>query len=318
MVVGKKHYQNLDFNLIKVFDAVITEGNATRAAQKLEVTPAAVSHALVRLHTIYEEDLFIRTRDGLVPTVAGKDLHQVFRQVISAIDATLNSQHHAKEDNEIIILGGDIIESYYFSVFNDCDLFSNYIINHYSARKNEKNALSTMLIKGRIDISFGLAAIEHHLVDVHLIDYIEDYVCICGSHNLLYELDALSLHNFYASKHAMYHTDIFTPAAADVVDLYENTVFCKGRRNAGYHSDSLVGVFNVVERSDMIALVPLNYALYFRDVRNYKVKIMRPPSEFSFKKMPVYACISVKSERYQVAKDFILLLQSILDKNKMS
>lgn len=68
----------------------------------------------------------------------------------------------------------------------------------------------------------------------------------------------------------------------------------------------------------MIALVPLNYALYFRDVRNYKVKIMRPPSEFSFKKMPVYACISVKSERYQVAKDFILLLQSILDKNKMS
>lgn len=315
MIFEKKCYHNLDFNLIKVFDAVITEGNASRAAKKLEVTPAAVSHALVRIQTIYEEELFIRTRDGLVPTMAGKDLHQVFRQVITAIDATLNNPQHAKEDNEIVIIGGDIIESYYFSLFNSSDLFSNYTINHYSARKNEKNALGTMLIKGRVDISIGLSAIEHHLVDVYTIDYIENYVCICGKNSLLYDLEALSLHNFYASKHAMYHTDIFTPAAADVINLYDNTVFCKGRRNAGYHSDSLVGIFNVVERSDMIALVPLNYALYFRDIRNYKVKIMRPPREFSFKKLPVHACISVKSDRHQIAKDFVLLLQSALDNN---
>ncbi|MCU6173804.1 LysR family transcriptional regulator [Citrobacter cronae] len=314
MVVGTKHYHNLDFNLIKVFDAVITEGNATRAAKKLEVTPAAVSHALVKLQKIYEEDLFIRTRDGLVPTVAGKDLHQVFRQVITAIDATLNQQQHTKEDNEIIVLGGDIIESYYFSAFKSGELFSKYTINHYSAKKNEKNALSAMLIKGRIDIFFSLTAIEHHLVDVHVLDYIENYVCICGRHNLFYELEILSLHNFYASKHAMYHTDIFTPAVADFIDLYENTVFCKGRRNAGYHTDSLVGIFNVVENSDMIALVPLKIALYFRDVRNYNIKIIRPPGEFSFKKLPIYACISVKSDRYQMAKDFVLSLKSIFSK----
>lgn len=37
-----KNARKIDYNLIKVFDMVITEGNATRAARKLDVTPAAV------------------------------------------------------------------------------------------------------------------------------------------------------------------------------------------------------------------------------------------------------------------------------------
>ncbi|KAF0655319.1 hypothetical protein L245_07105, partial [Salmonella enterica subsp. enterica serovar Worthington str. BCH-4719] len=66
--------------LIKVFDTVITEGNATRAARKLDVTPAAISQALLRHKDfVNEEELFIRTRKGLVPSSKGKSLHQVFR-----------------------------------------------------------------------------------------------------------------------------------------------------------------------------------------------------------------------------------------------
>lgn len=44
-----KNAKKIDYNLIKVFDTVITEGNATRAARKLDVTPAAISQALLRL-----------------------------------------------------------------------------------------------------------------------------------------------------------------------------------------------------------------------------------------------------------------------------
>lgn len=43
-----KNAKKIDYNLIKVFDMVITEGNVTRAARKLDVTPAAISQALLR------------------------------------------------------------------------------------------------------------------------------------------------------------------------------------------------------------------------------------------------------------------------------
>ncbi len=68
----------IDYNLIKVFDTVITEGNATGAARKLDVTPAAISQALLRLQNLYGEELFIRTRKGLVPSSKGKSLHPYF------------------------------------------------------------------------------------------------------------------------------------------------------------------------------------------------------------------------------------------------
>lgn len=84
-----KNAKKIDYNLIKVFDTVITEGNATRAARKLDVTPAAISQALLRLQNLYGEELFIRTRKGLVPSSKGKSLHQIFRQAIESIESTL-------------------------------------------------------------------------------------------------------------------------------------------------------------------------------------------------------------------------------------
>ncbi|MFP2467529.1 LysR family transcriptional regulator [Pseudescherichia vulneris] len=48
--------RDFDYNLIKVLDAVISAGNASKAAKQLSVTPAAVSLALNRLQLFYNED----------------------------------------------------------------------------------------------------------------------------------------------------------------------------------------------------------------------------------------------------------------------
>ncbi len=109
-----KNAKKIDYNLIKVFDMVITEGNATRAARKLDVTPAAISQALLRLQRLYSEELFIRTRQGLVPSSKGKSLHQVFRQAIESIENTFYDKTYVQESNELTVLGSDITENYYF------------------------------------------------------------------------------------------------------------------------------------------------------------------------------------------------------------
>ncbi|MGO1068701.1 LysR family transcriptional regulator [Lysobacter sp. CA199] len=52
--------EQLDLNLLKVFEAVYREHNLSRAAQALYLTPSAVSHALTRLRQHFDDPLFVR------------------------------------------------------------------------------------------------------------------------------------------------------------------------------------------------------------------------------------------------------------------
>ncbi|ALN91370.1 MULTISPECIES: LysR family transcriptional regulator [Lysobacter] len=58
----------LDLNLLKVFEAVHREQNLSRAAQSLYLTPSAVSHALTRLRQHFGDPLFVRDGRRMSPT----------------------------------------------------------------------------------------------------------------------------------------------------------------------------------------------------------------------------------------------------------
>jgi DNA-binding transcriptional LysR family regulator len=61
-------YRRLDLNLLKVFEALMTEGTVTRAAEKLSLTQPAVSNALARLRHTFDDPLFVRSGSGVAPT----------------------------------------------------------------------------------------------------------------------------------------------------------------------------------------------------------------------------------------------------------
>ena len=53
--------QDIDLNLLRVFDAVLHEGGVTPAAARLGLTQPAVSNALARLRKLFGDPLFVRT-----------------------------------------------------------------------------------------------------------------------------------------------------------------------------------------------------------------------------------------------------------------
>ena len=57
----------VDLNLFIVFDAIYTEANLTRAGQIIGITQPAVSNALARLRETFNDPLFVRTAQGMVP-----------------------------------------------------------------------------------------------------------------------------------------------------------------------------------------------------------------------------------------------------------
>ena len=54
-------FRQLDLNLLRVFDEVMTERSLTRAAHKLSLTQPAVSNALQRLREALGDDLMKRS-----------------------------------------------------------------------------------------------------------------------------------------------------------------------------------------------------------------------------------------------------------------
>ncbi|RWB30460.1 MAG: LysR family transcriptional regulator [Mesorhizobium sp.] len=56
------NYDDIDLNLLRVFDVMMRERSVTRAAIELGRTQSAVSHSLSKLRYLLQDELF--TRDG--------------------------------------------------------------------------------------------------------------------------------------------------------------------------------------------------------------------------------------------------------------
>jgi DNA-binding transcriptional LysR family regulator len=60
--------KNFDLNLLRVFAAVDVERNVSKAAARIGLSQPAMSNALARLRTAFDDPLFVRTTTGMEPT----------------------------------------------------------------------------------------------------------------------------------------------------------------------------------------------------------------------------------------------------------
>ena len=80
---------NVDFNLLKVLDALISERNVTRAGGRLGRSQPAVSNALHRLRLLLGDELLVRGPNGLALTPRAAASRQPLREAIALIEGCL-------------------------------------------------------------------------------------------------------------------------------------------------------------------------------------------------------------------------------------
>ncbi len=85
-------FLTLDLNLLRVFDAVMTEQNLTRAAGHLAMTQPAVSNAIKRLRESLGDELLIRTAYGVKPTPRAEALWPAVRQALAGLEAAVTPE----------------------------------------------------------------------------------------------------------------------------------------------------------------------------------------------------------------------------------
>ena len=81
----------IDLNLLLVLDAVLAERSVARAAQRLHVTPSAISNSLARLRFTFSDPLFIRSGRGIVPTRRAVSLAPALKRALDELEGLIRA-----------------------------------------------------------------------------------------------------------------------------------------------------------------------------------------------------------------------------------
>ena len=80
---------HVDLNLLVVLDVLLEERSVTRAADRLDLTPSAVSHALKRLRKLFNDELLLRDGRRMRPTVRAEALAETLPRVLQQLARTI-------------------------------------------------------------------------------------------------------------------------------------------------------------------------------------------------------------------------------------
>jgi LysR family transcriptional regulator, nod-box dependent transcriptional activator len=82
-------FNKLDLNLLVALDALLTEQNITRAAERLHLSQSAMSNALSRLREYFEDELLVQVGRKMEPTPRAQTLQEAVRDVLLRIDTSI-------------------------------------------------------------------------------------------------------------------------------------------------------------------------------------------------------------------------------------
>jgi DNA-binding transcriptional LysR family regulator len=82
----------IDLNLLILFDMLMRERSLTRAGRRLGLSQPATSHALARLRQMLNDDLFVRTPEGMQPTARAEQMAEAVRNALLALSNTLEPE----------------------------------------------------------------------------------------------------------------------------------------------------------------------------------------------------------------------------------
>lgn len=96
---------DIDLDLYKVFVSVASNGSVSKASDELGVTQSAVSQSILKLEKIYGEELFIRSRQGVMLTSSGKELYDNISSEINSLSKVYEKIKSSNKKKDVIKLG---------------------------------------------------------------------------------------------------------------------------------------------------------------------------------------------------------------------
>ncbi|ADZ89727.1 LysR family transcriptional regulator [Marinomonas mediterranea] len=176
-------FHHLDLNLLVALDAILTEKNVTRAADKLCISQSAASGLLARLREFFDDDLLLQSGRQMVATPFALTLEEPVKRVLLDIQTNIVSgkSFSPEESNRHFrFMASDYVTTVFLAdVFHK---LSSLAPNMTFDVLQTTNHYDEALTRGEIDFLIQPNAYmnEHH---PHELLFDDQYVCVVCENN---------------------------------------------------------------------------------------------------------------------------------------
>lgn len=154
--------RSLDLNLLPVLEAVYSERSLTRASETLHITQPAVSNALARLRTHFEDPLFVREGRGVKPTAMAEALMPAVRDALDRLRAGLEprSAFEPSRSTRVFNISARDAGAFMIAPSLACRLQDIAPGVRIAWTQLNRGAISTELASGRLDLAIDVPGIR--------------------------------------------------------------------------------------------------------------------------------------------------------------
>ena len=150
--------QEIDLNLLVVFNQLLTERRVSKVADNLGISQPAVSNSLARLRRLFGDELFLRTPKGMEPTPFADHLAESVSYALAMIHSGINQRttFEPSTANRSFTIGmTDIGEIYFLPTLMERLSREAPGVTLSTVRNTAVN-LRDELESGKVDLAIGL------------------------------------------------------------------------------------------------------------------------------------------------------------------
>ncbi|MDX1588586.1 MAG: LysR substrate-binding domain-containing protein [Oleiphilaceae bacterium] len=246
----------MDLNLLPVFQAVVEQGQLSRAAEQLGMSQPAVSAALKRLHLTVGEPLFIRTRGGLQPTARARAMYNDLSGALETMVGTLSPGSGfdpGTSERPFRMVAMDVFDTLLLG-----PLFQT--LREHGPGLNvqmvaQREGWQQALLEGKADLALDTEMTENPRLSARVVN--ETTLAVIAARDHPQIRGELSLAQFLEAEHV-----VLPPRERAMLPLDRLLGRPGWRRKIGVQVNQYSNLLSVARQSHLIATVPRELALY--------------------------------------------------------
>ncbi len=262
-----------DIARILIFNTVMKTKSMTQTAHALNISHSSVYMAIKKLRVLYNDELFVHDKKGLLPTEFANRLHT---EMLGLHNSQLKVQASADSSHRTHFifscaphLAATVIPLTY-QVMQETLSFS---LEH-KPLPDTPEARIELLLNNKADVIFDYAPVQHDDIYFKRL-FTEDYAIVCRKEHPRFS-DAISLKEFYQEKQA----------AVGCLSRFDNLIQESNTDNVFFSSHYYLVLLSMVEVSDIICVIPVN--IYLKLHASFNIKSLSYRFKVNTKKTYLY------------------------------
>ncbi|MCK9988453.1 MAG: hypothetical protein AzoDbin1_04925 [Azoarcus sp.] len=273
--------EKIDLNLLRVFDALIEDGNLTLAGFRLGLSQPAMSHALAKLRKLTGDALFVRVPTGMKPTDQALRMAPSVREGLRLLEGSLKGNMYfdpQSAERTFRLLLSDIGEVVYLPrLMRRLEEIAPAV--NIQVLQLPRESYPEAFFSGEADLAIGfLPGLKSGFYQQRL--FADTYGCLVRTNHPRIESN-LSLEQFLGESHVLvepggsrYMTVAHQTSTTTLIEHYfaEHGL----ARRIGLRVPHFLAAPDVVQSTDLIATVP-----------SYVIRATRPRPELKLLQLPL-------------------------------